>query len=222
VPPESPLPTPTTRGTRLDAETRRTQILDVALQCFAANGFRGTTTREVAAAVGITEAALYRYYPSKEALYSEIVARKTREPELLESLRAAAEARDDAAVFGGLARAIFARGESDPAFLRILFFTALEGHALAEPFFASRVRRLREFLTAYIEQRMRDGALRRMDPVLAARAFLGMVFDQLITCVVFDQRRAYPQPVEEVVATFVSIFLAGMRAETEHEHRSDR
>ena len=46
------------------------------MACFATSGFRGTTTRELAARVGITEAALYRYFPSKEALYGAIIDRK--------------------------------------------------------------------------------------------------------------------------------------------------
>jgi AcrR family transcriptional regulator len=35
------------------------------MRCFAARGFSGTTTREIAAGVGITEAALYRYFPEQ-------------------------------------------------------------------------------------------------------------------------------------------------------------
>jgi AcrR family transcriptional regulator len=218
--PASTLP-PAERRPRLDAETRRGQILSIALECFAENGFNGTTTREVATRAGITEAALYRYYPSKDALYAEIIDRKTREPAVLEALLPVAAAEDDEAVFAGLARAICERGDADPAFLRILFFTSLEGHALATPYFDSRVRSLREFLTGYLARRMDSGALRRMDPALAARAFLGMVFDHLITCAVFRQRNAYPQPIEEVVETFVSIFLAGMRMERVRESERD-
>jgi AcrR family transcriptional regulator len=76
---------------------------------------------------------LYRHFSSKESLYQAIVDRKMRAPELVAFLAPPAERRDDRAVFGGLAREIFRRIEEDPAFLRILFFTALENHALSEP-----------------------------------------------------------------------------------------
>ena len=106
--------------------SRRDQILDAAMQCFASAGFRGATTREIASRVGITEAALYRHFPSKEALYAAIIARKIEAPDLTAHLEAAARAGDDRAVLGGLARTLIERVEADPAFLRILLFTALE------------------------------------------------------------------------------------------------
>ena len=189
---------------------RRDQILAAAMQCFAAAGFRGTTTREIASRVGITEAALYRHFESKEALYHAIIARKIDAPDLTAQLEAAAAAGDDRALLGGLARTLIARVEADPAFIRILLFTALEGHSLAEPFFVSRVVRIREFLTGYIARRTEAGAFRRLDPVIAARAFLGMVSDYINVRVVFQQQTAYPQSTTEVVETFVSLFLAGI------------
>src|SRR5262245_41067016 len=128
-------PTPARRTRRPSAGERREAILREGLRCFAANGFSGTTTREVAARVGITEAALYRYYPSKESLYSAIIARKIETPSLVERLTDDAARRDDVAVFTGLARGVLERGSRDPEFVRILFFTALESHELAAPLF---------------------------------------------------------------------------------------
>jgi AcrR family transcriptional regulator len=208
------LTAPTALGSAPRAGSRRDQILDAAMACFAAAGFRGTTTREIASRVGITEAALYRHFPSKEALYAAIVARKIEAPDLTAHLATPVAEGDDRAVLGGLARTLVERVEADPAFLRILLFTALEGHSLAEPFFAARVLRIREFLSSYLARRMREGAFRPLDPVIAARAFLGMVSDYLNVRVVFRQQAAYPQPNAEVIETFVSIFLAGVRAPT--------
>jgi AcrR family transcriptional regulator len=196
---------------RLGGDERRQQILQESMECFASHGFRGTTMRVLARRVGLTEAALYRYFPSKESLYRAIIDRKMAAPDLVEALRPAAERRDDEALFRGLAHEIFRRVEGDPAFLRILFYTALEGHALAEPFFDSRVRAIREFLAGYVATRIAEGAFRDADPVLAARAFLGMVFDHLNVRLVLRQDEAYPQPADEVVETFVAIFLGGVR-----------
>lgn len=208
----SPSPAPGPRRTlRLAGEERRHQIVREALACFASRGYSGTTTRLIAERAGITEAALYRYFPSKQSLYAEIIDRKMAGPDLIDALRPSADARDDLGLFRELARAILERGQRDPEFLRLLHFTALEGHELAEPFFAARVRRMREFLTAYVAGRIADGAFRPMDPVLAARAFLGMLQDHLAMRVVFGQSHVYPQPLEEVVETFVQIFLAGVR-----------
>jgi len=197
-------------GSRRSGSARREQILTEAISCFAELGFRGTTVRGLAARVGLSEAALYRYFPSKESLYAAIIDRKMATVDIVAVLRPAAESGDDRAFFLGLAREVFTRVESDPTFLRILYFSALEGHSLADPFFETRVKRLREFVTDYIERRIRDGDFVALDPVIASRAFLGMVFDHLNVRLVLGQADAYPQPLDKVVETFVSIFLGGM------------
>jgi len=202
---------PRARPPRQSGSETRDQIVDAAVQCFAARGFHGTTTREVAGAAGLTEAALYRYFASKEALYAAIIDRKTAAPELASQVADAAAAGDDRAVFGGLARGLLESLERDPAFLRILLYTGLEGHALAEPFFATRVRRLRSFVSGYLERRIREGAFRAVDPLLASRAFLGMLMDFAITRDVLGQREQYPYSAREAAELFVSIFLDGLR-----------
>jgi AcrR family transcriptional regulator len=209
-----PAPTPRTaapRARRTSAE-RRGQILKEAARCFSTRGFRGTTTRDVAAAVGITEAALYRYFPSKEAIYVALLDERMAVPEVISTLEPFARAGDDQQVFVNLARAILESVEADPSFLRLLLYSALEGHELARPFYEARMRRLREFLTRYITRRTRDGAFRGHDPVLAARAFLGMVVDHLIIRQVFGQKDVYPQAPERVAETYTAIFLDGMHA----------
>ena len=196
---------------RLPADERRTQILREAARLFGTHGFNGTTTRDVAARVGITEAALYRYFPSKEAMYTAILDERMAAPDLLEPIEPVAAAGDDRAVFTGLALTLLRTVEADPSILRLLLYSALEGHEMARPFQEGRIRRLREFLQLYLERRMREGAFRDIDPLLGARAFIGMVVDHLIIREVFGQRDQYPQPPEAVADTFVSIFLEGIR-----------
>lgn len=216
-----PTSSPAKRTRRPKASERLAQIRREALRCFAANGFRGTTTREIAAAVGITEAALYRYFPSKQSLYDAIVEEKIATPRLQDLVTDAVARRDDRAVFKTLAEGVLERGLGDPDFMRLFFFTALEGHEQSDSFFKARVGGLRNFIVDYIRVRMEEGAFRARDPVLCARAFLGMVLDYLNVRAILAQDDAYPQPVEEVVDTFVDIFLAGMhnRAAIESENQ---
>ena len=57
---------------RLSAEERREAIVSAALPLFARKGFANTTTRELAEAAGVSEALIYKHFPSKESLYGEI------------------------------------------------------------------------------------------------------------------------------------------------------
>jgi AcrR family transcriptional regulator len=59
---------------RMSSDLRRQLILGAARRCFARHGFAGTTTKSVAAAAAISEALLFKHFPSKAALYAEILA----------------------------------------------------------------------------------------------------------------------------------------------------
>jgi len=59
---------------RMTSDLRRELILSAAKRCFARNGFAGTTTKSVAAAASISEGLLFKHFPSKAALYAEILA----------------------------------------------------------------------------------------------------------------------------------------------------
>ncbi len=59
-----------TRATKLSAAERRDAIVKAVREVFAEKGFHGTTTRELARAAGVSEALLFKHFPSKEALYA--------------------------------------------------------------------------------------------------------------------------------------------------------
>ncbi|MFT3852536.1 MAG: TetR/AcrR family transcriptional regulator [Ilumatobacteraceae bacterium] len=58
---------------RLPAPARREQILDVAVQVFARNGFHGTSMNDVADAAGVTKPVLYQHFDSKQELYLALI-----------------------------------------------------------------------------------------------------------------------------------------------------
>lgn len=60
-------------ASRLPAARRKEQLLDVALEVFAARGFHTTSMHEVADAAGVTKPVLYQHFPSKRALYLELL-----------------------------------------------------------------------------------------------------------------------------------------------------
>ena len=62
------------RPIHADGRQTRQTILDAALELFADNGYFGTSLRDVAAAVGVRESALYNYFPGKEALFEALLA----------------------------------------------------------------------------------------------------------------------------------------------------
>ena len=61
------------RPSKAEARDTRREILDAALDLFAEGGFFGTSTRQIARAVGVRESALYHHFPSKDAILEEIL-----------------------------------------------------------------------------------------------------------------------------------------------------
>lgn len=64
--------------TRIQAKNRQT-ILDAALDVFSAQGFRGATLDQVAEVAGLSKPNLLYYFPSKDAIYNELLARLLRD-----------------------------------------------------------------------------------------------------------------------------------------------
>jgi AcrR family transcriptional regulator len=56
-----------------ETQTRRQQLLDTAAELFAARGFHGVSVADLGAACGISGPALYKHFPSKEALLAEML-----------------------------------------------------------------------------------------------------------------------------------------------------
>lgn len=72
---------------RLSSEERREAIVDAVKGVFADKGFDGTTTRELAKAAGVSEALLYKHFPSKESLYAAMLDACATGPRLAEYQR---------------------------------------------------------------------------------------------------------------------------------------
>jgi TetR/AcrR family transcriptional regulator, transcriptional repressor of aconitase len=92
--------------------SRRRQIMDAAIACFARQGFHRTTMQDIVAQSDLSAGAIYRYFPAKEDIVAAIAAEHhSREAAVLTTAEAATSAAD---VLQDLARASLGR-LSDPA-----------------------------------------------------------------------------------------------------------
>jgi hypothetical protein len=64
-----------------------------------------------------------------------------------------------------------------------------------------------ETLAGHIRRRQKEGAYRKVEPVLAARAFLGMVFQYAMARQLFS---VAPKEARQVAETFVDLWLKGV------------
>src|SRR5580700_1643513 len=146
--------TNTTVKTRMKSGERRDAIIAAAVCLFSEKGFRGATTRELAAALEVTEPVIYQHFETKRDLYRAIIETKARERRQdNEYWQEAENPRGDREFFTAVAKLLLQRVERDPAYLRLLLFSALEGHELADLFFERDAAEFYDRVTAYICKR---------------------------------------------------------------------
>lgn len=195
-------------------EARRQQILNVAVRLFSQRGFRGTTTKEIAQAAGISEAMVFRHFATKEELYAAILDYKACAVGLEDPCALVADAvarKDDRAVFETLAYTALQQHENDTEFMRLLLHSALEEHQLAQMFWDRNVLRMYEFLSGYVRERQRDGAFREVDPKTVVRAFIGMIIHHSLNNNLWDRPRHLLNISNERAARdFTEILLQGI------------
>jgi AcrR family transcriptional regulator len=101
-------------------ETRRAQILRTAAELFAQRGFRGVSINDIGAAVGVSGPALYRHFPSKEAVLGEMLVQISRTL-LAECERRAAAAGGGTAKLEALVDWHVAFAVSQPALISVQY-----------------------------------------------------------------------------------------------------
>jgi len=143
----------TTRGPYAKGVAKREEILTAALEVIARNGYRKTSTRELAAAVGLSEAGLLHYFGSKEKLFEAVLrardeadtSRLSAEPDAIAKLSAIVRHNTDVP---GLVQlySTFSAEAGDP-------------QHRAHEYFVERYQRLRETLAESVQTRQAAGAV---------------------------------------------------------------
>lgn len=201
-------------GARMAAKARRQQIVRIAIGLFSQRGFRGTTTKEIAQAAGVSEAIIYRHFATKDELYAAILDNKVcagRTIDPGDKLSEAMKRKDDHAVFEIFARAALEYHASDTDFIRLLLFSALERHELARMFGERNACGMYEILGNYIRERQREGALKGNDPMIVVRAFTGMLFHHSLISLLEDRSHCMLNiSHEDAAREFTKILLDGI------------
>ena len=163
-------------GTRPHADQTRNRLLDAAATAFSERGFHATTTRDIAAAAGLSPAAVYVHHRSKEDLLHQISRRGHRAT--LELVRAAvATSAEPAAQLAEVVRAFAVHHAHANTEARVVNYelTSLSEEHLAE-ILAMR-REIAAELRAVVERGVAAGVFDTPDPRMATTALLSLGID---------------------------------------------
>ena len=175
--------------------------------------FERATIRKIAATVGVSSAALYLYFPDKDAILKAI-AESTFE-RLLDSLEESQRQADtdlDRLRAGSLAYVAFGLGHPDEyrlTFLAKMMASSGPGRPADTCRTVPAASRSFDILVNGIERLIQTGVFRPADPVVTADAVWASLHG--VTALLLDQRDHLGSDQEVLVATVIDTVLRGLR-----------
>ena len=204
---------------RLSAEQRRETIIRAAQGLFAEKGFHGVSVDEIVNSVGVSPAVLYKYFPSKEALYQTALREQanTRE-DYIEAVLDTDGSFEQ--VLRAMTRIFVGSIAWRPDQLKMELHSLLEGADQHRQFFDKHWKTFSDYIEGELPELMAGGASGpngipidspndpSIDPKIAALMFQGMLREVLIAKTL-DPRDRFPDSTVDAMADqLITLFLA--------------
>lgn len=194
---------------------REEQILDAALEEFANQGFAGATIKRIAQRAKLaSQALIYWYFPTKDALFQAVLARSLPITQVV-SDGAPLLDQPPEQVLPQLARAYLAMADRPAALRLVRLFApeALRRPEVAELLGGRIIGRVLTFIERYLARQVELGRLRPHDTRISARAFVGMTLPQLGGKLFLQAIRIEGLSDDDYVEAIVTLFLRGLQPE---------
>ncbi|MGD9485757.1 TetR/AcrR family transcriptional regulator [Streptomyces sp. TRM70308] len=179
------------RGPYEKGEAKRAEILHAALEIFAAEGYRGTSLRKVAARCNLSLPGLMHYFDSKEDLLTQVLRMRD------ETARKRQDERTDPESY----REIIREGAKTPGLVELFVsMAAAAGDPAhpAHPHFAERYPALRERVAAFVRKRMDEGRMTTVIPAERLAVLLLAVADGIQLQWLIDRSVDMEQPIDDL------------------------
>ena len=195
----------------MSSEQTREKILDASLRLFSDKGFLGATTRGIARQAGVAEVTLFRHFPTKEALFQEVIRRYSFLPALRGILPGLEEASYEEALLA-IAGRFLATLDERRDLVRIMLAERHLYPSRVKKIFRGFLGEMVRMLADYFRRLQARGVLRDFDPESGAKAFLGAFFSYVHFWGFFFQDAGDRRQNERFAAEFVDLFIRGTAA----------
>jgi AcrR family transcriptional regulator len=201
----------TTKGSLRNGKGRRQQIMQAAARLFSRQGFRGTTTRQIAERARVNEALIFRHFRTKEDLYWTVIEQQCLETRKdARTISGPSSGENVRRVFASIAEDVLGRQNKHGTLTRLLLFSALESQRLSNRFLRTYLAEYYEPLSNYIREHIREGIIRPVDPDLAVRSFIGMVISHSFAEELFGRKKFRQPGTKQLSTTLANIWLNGI------------
>lgn len=195
-------------ATQRRGEETRSHILDVALECFARNGYDATSVAEICSQAGVTKGAFYHHFSGKQSLFLDLLERWLQGVDAqLEAVRLEGRAVPEELLhMTALVGRVFqeARGKLS-IFLEFLTKAGqspVVWQATVAPF-----RRYQQFFAGRFQQGVAEGSLEVVNPEMAANVLLSFAVGLLALGLLDPQAADWAQVAHEGMG----MLLGGLR-----------
>ena len=190
-------------------ERKRLEIMQAAARVFAAQGYAGASTRDIAAEADLGESTLYNYFASKHDILAAIAGRQAQ---LVDETISSAYPEDETSLVSVLDRALEAI-LSQPLFTRAVLTEAWINPAILEGYVEARLKFLTGRLAGLVEQGIAEGKLRPVDSHLTARLIIGMALTAILPALHGAELPPSPSERRTLAESIISLLLNGIRAD---------
>jgi len=198
--------------TRNRPSNRKTQIVEQATQLFSRYGFDKVTIKQLADSIGITEPALYRHYPSKEAIYDAVIdslGPRLNHDDLFKKLENVTDLDE---LLTSVATHIIEFYTTNADVYRIMLYAALREHQKAVEMFQMIRGAYVKFLVQQFDRLHHEGVMIKKRNDITARCFVGMIFDCALGKTLWRGMQGREYKPEDVIANNVPIYVRGLKA----------
>lgn len=191
---------------------RRQEVLVAARKVFTKKGFHRSTMDDIAAAIGISKGAVYLYFPSKERLFMAIIEQGLKER--TEMLKDIISKKNDclSKIKEYLDRAFnFVESNRDLVQMFMMLERDLVCSDLHKNLHEQAIKEMErsiEYLTAIIRQGVKEGLLKKIDPVTMALGLSG-VTQMFVMRAIFNKTT---KSHEKEKSFILEAFLEGVKA----------
>lgn len=189
---------------------RKRQIIREAMRLFGRYGYDKVTVKQLARTCGITEPALYRYFPSKEAIYDTVLDSLESVHQYRELFARLEREEDVGVILFDLAAHILEFFRRHRELYRLLLYSALREHSKARQVFRTIRAPYVTFLMQQLKRLQAAGRVKRKNHEITARCFIGMVFDCALGATLWRGFQGKVYSPEKIIANNVPLFVNGL------------
>jgi len=185
-------------------EETRAAILEAAKECFAHHGYDATGVAEICRRADVSKGAFYHHFPSKQAVFTELLERWLAELDrrLLEARIEAADVPQGLLQMAELAGQVF-----EVASGQLPFFLEFWNKAARDPEIQQTAiapyRRYRSFFAGIVETGVAEGSLRAVDPKAASQAIVSLAVGLVLQSLLDPQGADWAQVAKDSMQMFL-------------------